>query len=439
MGEKQNIMTVAWPATFITAEAILDVETRDLFSKTHKDTITIDAKFLKGVILGFAGSGKSHVLALILNEEPPSLRISTALTETPVRAVSFTRMAVDALVQMGMDRRMFKKISDDQYSAMVMKMAKGEVIRCSSSDGLVIKLIEGLRKLVYTPAKPTDEVEKELIVKFHRPDEDVESLEGQIVVELSDCGGQPQFLEILPRFIENMSLGILVNDLSQSLDDCPLNYYYNADGESVGEGVRSLLTNEQVIRLCLRMVASQNQGGRRVRFVFVGTHRDLEGKCTQSREEKNRRLKEMVEAFGLEDCVIYRNRQFNELIFAVDAKHPEQVDYQTIGDLRELMMDESAARVVKIPVSYHCLELTLKQKVKESGGQIAFRESDILKAVSHYHFTKESLKAALRYCVRRVSCRGRGAPGFPSFSAQILVFPPRMSGSKPVYCGVYLL
>ena len=77
LGEKQNIMTVAWPATFIT-EAILDVETRDLFSKTHKDTIIIDAKFLKGVILGFAGSGKSHVLALILSEEPPSLRISTA-------------------------------------------------------------------------------------------------------------------------------------------------------------------------------------------------------------------------------------------------------------------------------------------------------------------------------------------------------------------------
>ena len=368
---------------------------RDLFSRVSKEPITIDVKSLKGVILGFAGSGKSHVLALLLGEEPPSLRISTALFETPVRAVSFTRMAVDALAQMGMDRRMFKKISDDRYSAMVMKMAKGEVIR-SRSLGLVMKLKRGLRKLVYTPAKPTDEVEEELI---NRPDEDVESLEGQIVVELSDCGGQPQFLEILPRFIENMSLVILVNDLSQSLDDCPLNYYYNADGVSVGEGVRSLLTNEQVFRLCLRMIASQSQGDRRVRFVFVGTHRDLEGKCTQSREEKNRRLKEIVESFGLEDCIIYRNRQFNELIFAVDAKHPEQVDYQTIGDLGELMIDKCAARVIKIPVSYHYLELTLKQKVKESGGQIAFRESDILKAVSHYYFTEESLKAALRYCV----------------------------------------
>lgn len=145
------------------------------------------------------------------------------------------------------------------------------------------------------------------------------------------------------RFIENLSLGILVNDLSLRLDDYPLTYYYNAHGKSVGEGVRSLLTNEQVIRLCLRMIASQRQGSRQVRLVFVGTHRDLEDKCTQSRKEKNRRLKEMVESFGLEDCVIYRNRQFEELIFAVNAKYPEAVDRQTIGDLRELMMDESAA------------------------------------------------------------------------------------------------
>ena len=373
------------------------MKSRYLFTKAKKEVL-IETRSLKGVTLGFAGSGKSHVLALLVGEEAPLMRISTALIKTPVRAMGFTRMAMDTLVQMGIDRRMFRRVSDDHYSAMVMKMAKDEVIRYRSS-GLMTKLKGGLHKLVHTLEEPNDEVEKELLVKFHRPDEDVESLEGLIVVEMSDCGGQPQFLEILPRFIENMSLGILVNNLSQSLDDCPLNYYYNADGESVGEGVRSLLTNEQVIRLCLRMIASQSQGGRRVRFVFVGTHRDLEGKCTQLREEKNRRLKEMVESFGLEDCVIYRNRQFDELIFAVDAKHPKQVDHQTIGDLRELMMDESAARVIKIPVSYHCLELTLKQKVKESGGQIAFHESDILKAVSHYYFTEESLKAALRYCV----------------------------------------
>lgn len=65
-----------------------------------------------------------------------------------------------------------------------------------------------------------------------------------------------------------------------------------------------------------------------MRFVIVGTHRDLEGQCTQSRREKNRRLKEMVELFGLEDCIIYRNRQFDKLIFAMNALHPVGADFE---------------------------------------------------------------------------------------------------------------
>ena len=110
------------------------------------------------------------------------------------------------------------------------------------------------------------------------------------------------------------------------------------------------------------MIASQSQGGRRVRFVFVGTHRDLEGKCTQSWEEKNRRLKEMVESFGLEDCVIYRNCQFDELIFAVDAKHPEQVNHQMHDWGSEGADDGRVCRKGHQDSSQ--LLLTLKQKVK---------------------------------------------------------------------------
>lgn len=383
--------------TIITSAACSNVESRDLFKKAKKSGL-INAKSVRSVMLGFAGSGKSHILAFLLGEDPPSLRISTALIQTPVRALGFTRMAMNVLVEMGMNRKLFKRISDNHYSIMVMKSAKDGVTRCGRK-GLALKVKDNLRKLVHTPTKPADELEEDLIVKFHQLEDDVESLEDQVVVEMSDCGGQPQFLEILPRFIENISLGILVTDLSQSLDDYPLNYYYNEDGVSVGEGVRSLLTNEQVLRLCLRMIASQCQGGRHVRFVFVGTHRDLEGNCSQSREEKNRRLKDMVESFGLEDFVIYRNHQFDEFIFAVDAKHPEEIDQETMDDLRELMMDESVAKDISIPVNYHGLELALKKKVKESG-QIAFRESDILKEVSHFYFTEESLKDALRYDVQ---------------------------------------
>lgn len=199
------------------------------------------------------------------------------------------------------------------------------------------------------------------------------------------------------RFLDNITLVILVTDLSKHLDDHPVTYYYNTDGVSVGKGVKYPLTNEQVLQLCLRMVASQSRGGRRVQVVIVGTHRDLEGNCTQSREEKNRLLKKMVESFGLEKCVVYKDLDHNEVIFAINAKDPEEVDYQTAGDLRKVIYESAGnAEVIGIPFNYYGVEQTLKKKVEESG-HIAFLESDLLKEVSHYYFTEESLKAALRY------------------------------------------
>ena len=355
-------------------------------------------------IFGYAGSGKSHVLALMLGERPPRLRISTACATKPVRAISHSRI--------GRGGRKFKRICDKDYSKMMMKTARDSVAGCNEptecSEPTVVKLkwsdklwkfFERFSKPTPPtappdPPDPTDQVEKDLIVDFHQPGEDVESLEDQTVGDVTDSGGQPQFLEILPRFIDDLSLGILVTDLSQRLDDYPVNYYFNDQGQSVGEGVKSSLTNEQILRRFMQMIASKSQGSKRVRFVFVGTHRDLEHMCTESREEKNRKLKDMVKSFGLEDSVIYQDQ--HELIFALNAKEPEDVDHQRADELVDLMMDASGADSITIPVSYYGVELTLKQKVQESN-QIAFPESEILSLVSHYHFNEESLKEALRY------------------------------------------
>ena len=54
-----------------------------------------------------------------------------------------------------------------------------------------------------------------------------------------------------------------------------------------------MYVNEQIIHLCLRMMVSKSQGVRRVKIIFVGTHRDEEYKCTETREEKKHKLKGM--------------------------------------------------------------------------------------------------------------------------------------------------
>ena len=406
---------------------------------------------------GFAGSGKSHTLAMLVREDPPSKRVSTAIAQDPVRTITHMRgievgtektcskrvsttIAQDPVrdithtrIEVGTET--FSRIRSRSFTNRLLKTAKDSVTVMMPSS-TVTKLHDKLCGAFYRPVKPVDPVEKDLIVKFHLLDDLVESLKGHVICEMSDFGGQPQFLEILPRFLENMDFSIIVTDLSQNLDDHPLNYYYNKEGKSVGKGVESPLTNMQVLRLCLRMIASQSQGaGRRVRFAVVGTHRDLEGKCphrneeggcihtdgecAESRERKNQRLFEMVESFGLGDNAIYRNRC--ELIFAINAQTPEEVDQRTINELRVRLLDTSMAREITIPVSYYAVELTLKNRVQESG-HIAFRESEVLSDVTHYHFTEETLKEALRYLhdMKRVFYYEKSFPGLVMGEPQLI-------------------
>ena len=186
-------------------------------------------------MFGYTGSGKTHTLKMILGETLPLLRVSTACASTPVRAMNLTRIGVEG--------EEFKRIETEQFSDFVMKTAK-DYINKSMPTGPIRGMRRLLRKAIHTPTNPTEEVERDLLTRFHKPDEDKNLLNGQTLAEMTDCGGQPQLLEILPRFLDGISLGILVTDLSQCFDDYPINCYYNEKGEPVGEGVRSTLTNE---------------------------------------------------------------------------------------------------------------------------------------------------------------------------------------------------
>ena len=142
-----------------------------------------------------------------------------------------------------------------------------------------------------------------------------------------DSGGQPQFLEILPRFIGDLDLAIVVTNLSESLDQYPISYYYGKDGKPVGKGEPSKLTNKQMLHQFLQKVVSYTQEKRQVRFLIVGIHRDLEHTCKETREDRERSFSEIVRSLGLRKNAIYADREGKKLIIAINAKNPEEDDH----------------------------------------------------------------------------------------------------------------
>ena len=92
----------------------------------------------------------------------------------------------------------------------------------------------------------------------------VEPLIDEVVAEITDSGRQPQFLEILPRFISRLNVAIVVTNLSERLDECPTSYLYGEDGVLVGEGEPSKITNEQMLHQFMQMVVSQYRGSNQI-------------------------------------------------------------------------------------------------------------------------------------------------------------------------------
>ena len=77
---------------------------------------------------------------------------------------------------------------------------------------------------------------------------DKEQLFGVKWIQFIDSGGQLQYHDILPLFIQNPAVVIFVLKLSEELSHHPTIEYYGADGKPVGKPYRSSLSHKQILQ-----------------------------------------------------------------------------------------------------------------------------------------------------------------------------------------------
>ena len=350
---------------------------------------TVDHLENVSLVLGGGGVGKTHLVALSLKLKPPSLRISTPCAEIP----PFVLMNIQ--VHQGVVS--LEVLTEEMYSRMMMKSGKEKDSRLSpdrvkTKSPISSSKDRSSQKYAYT------EVDMQLLAAGSRNLEDVNSLDKKVLGRIIDIGGQPQLLELLPRFISGISLGVVVTDLSQDLADYPISYFYGENGKSVGKGIKSSLTNEQIIRVFLQMIVSQSTKQKKVKVMIVGTHKDVEHKSQEKRKKKEEKLKDIVTTFGLEKNIIYTDETHASIIFAVNALHPKKEDHAIGQKIMEETMNEKDAQIISIPIKHHNLELTLKMLSKSK--RIAIPIEEVFQHVSHYYKTCESMKEGLVFLHR---------------------------------------
>ena len=211
-------------------------------------------------------------------------------------------------------------------------------------------------------------------------------------IHFIDSGGQPQFHEVLPAFIRNTTATIFVMKLSERLDEHPMIEYYDVNGEISGKPYRHALSNEQMLQCSVRTILSQpSSRGKHSKTLVVGTHRDRESSCSESRAEKNRKLIDMLTP--LKDHLVYYCLG-SEVIFPINAKKPKDKDHQICASIRKQIEDKDSTPLpYKIPIGWFLLEQDIIKASK--GGLIS--KAECLGIAASLNINAEALTAALQY------------------------------------------
>ena len=209
---------------------------------------------------------------------------------------------------------------------------------------------------------------------------------------LTDSGGQPQFLDVLPLLYCNESLHIVVTRLDEGLDDKPKVRFY-----SKGEDVYTLpdqltLTNREFIERACQIAEAQATSRKFVpKVMVVGTHKDKLGIDGEARlKEINKELTKVHQKY--EDVLICKSE--DEVIFAVNAMAPVGEERQQYTEeLQDCILKavEKTGEVIDVPLKWLAFHLDLDKK----GGIV--RKSECYKTGEILRMGRSDVDEALKY------------------------------------------
>lgn len=233
---------------------------------------------------------------------------------------------------------------------------------------------------------------KKLIAGEGLTEEEVEELFSAVWVYLTDSGGQPQFHELLPLFVKDVSSVVVVSRLCDRLDEYPLDEYYK-DDELVGRCESSHLTNEDQIKSLIRSLLSRTSADSLPKVLMVGTHHDKAEECSESVDQKNEKLIEMLGPEFAKQLVYYQ--PFKKLIFPLNALNPGPEDNAVAESIRSAV-ESSTTKQVKVPIWWYVLQLLIQGLAKKLGKKVLSRQlcASIAQTLG---FTEESFEAALKF------------------------------------------
>ena len=412
-------------------------ESRRLFEQSMKRGY-VDAYTDKMLFYGSAGVGKTCTMQIVAGEDPPEVRNSTPLATRPVIMYQMQKMKGKWRRYQSKDRmKLCARISKTTIGREIIEtLAKSKSsaepapeqtsssavdVNGGSQQGTASNRKQPTIEATKQPlGKPTPKSQPSAASTQGSVDPDVLDVINDVLDEMfqlidqcpeneeplsyihkllvSDCGGQPQFHEILPIFLRRMSLIMFVFKLSEKFSSRPKIEFYEK-GKPLGTPYESDHTTEQLFQHGLQSLhthrSSKDKDNQAPQIVVVGTHKDEEQNCGESREAKNQKLREMLLP-TFEKEIVYYQPGTGDILFPMNAKCPgdEEKDMAQAICSRFSIKNRSDKR--QLPLQWLGLEIMLEeitQRLKRG----ALSRNECLEVARRLHLDESALDAALIY------------------------------------------
>ena len=406
----------------------------------------VKAWLCKLLMYGHAGSGKSTTMEIIVGNKPPEYRESTPLATRPttiyrvnLESEEWAKLSTLNDCKLLLARALICDVPElvDHLLATQSKQVSANISLTPSKVESQVKIkgtvisgwnhselpVQGKPLLVSAEGGALDsseldssdediEVEADAILESISTDQELVKLMDQLstsidpltafrILELIDCGGQPQFHEILPVFLRRLDFYVFVFRLCDELDSRPLIEFF-VDGEPVGVPYESSQTVEQLLQHCARNMYTHRSvsggEGECPKIMVIGTHADLEGKSKESREQKNEKILKLLLP-NLEKQIIYHDVPSKQIVFPLNALNPGHKEERIIKNIRNLLLRSSSVPPVDIPLRWFAFEILLKQMTGALQQGVLSREECFITAKKKLHFENDAAEfdAAIQY------------------------------------------
>ena len=337
-------------------------------------------------VSGPPGTGKSNFRALISGNERPEGRQSTALaTEADqiIPAACITHDFEEEMIEFHRNKGNLKVkwlvVGGKKLFQLISKTIHNQEKGSKHSTSSLSSSSLDSGQVVSVPKRTMSAIRKEIkknlkaLTKCKRKPKCLHKMKLLLIV---DTGGQPQFQEIMPIFVRNSSMTLLVHKLNETLKDRP-RFDYEINGVRYSVPDELLVTNQEYLEQSLRTICScsfsrnisqlsQNRIPK-PHFAIIGMFKD---KCDeQMLEEKNKAVNECIKPFTQSrKCVaLMPSRRVDNPVFAIDGSEQGWTDNgDVIDDIHTHIETVTEGLGVKIPIRWFLFLDLLKDYSKRS-------------------------------------------------------------------------